>query len=65
MTLDPKEAGIPTEPGSKIWMVSMIEIIYEPPVIIFYEYDNLNVWLLSVRVSDLDLMDSGEMDNNE
>ena len=35
-------------------MLSMVEVYYEPKVLIFYEFDRFNVWLLSIVKSDLD-----------
>jgi hypothetical protein len=58
---DPKKSGkFITNEGAYegtegIYMISMVGLYDNPPVLIFYEFDYLNVWLLSIKVSELDL----------
>lgn len=61
LRIKPKEAGTfvtmddAIEDTEGIYMISMVETMYNPPVIIFYEFDYSNVWLLSIKVSDLEM----------
>lgn len=55
LMVDPTKGSLAYKEGdTEIWLLAMTEIFYEPRVLIFYEFDTYNVWLISIVRSELD-----------